>query len=58
MRPVHEITIVSCMQCGRKVRVPGGRRRRQVQLGRPVADFCSRECNKLFVAIKSAKKNL
>lgn len=50
-----EVTFTVCLACGRALKIPAGRRRREIRLGLKFADFCSTKCNKDFVAREGKK---
>lgn len=44
-----------CLNCGRQMKVPAGKRRYMIRHGKPVVDFCSRNCNVNYIAKNGTK---
>jgi len=53
--PSSDVTMVPCLGCSRDVLVPKGRVTSAIRRGRVYPAFCSRRCEKVFIAKRGAQ---
>lgn len=54
--PTGDSTMVPCRGCSRDVIVPAGPVKATIRSGRSYVTFCSRRCERRYVAIEGAKQ--